>query len=77
MPPLPNLSEQHLVDCMGEYGNRGCSGGWMHDAYQWLHDNGGSVSQLAYPYTASVGACQHAAKPKSAYVQSYSRIPAV
>ncbi|ELR21263.1 cathepsin L, putative [Acanthamoeba castellanii str. Neff] len=73
---LPNLSEQHLVDCTGEYGNGGCSGGWMHTAYRWLQDKGGSVSQLSYPYTASVGACQHAAKPKSAFVQHYTRIPA-
>ncbi|CAO3626303.1 unnamed protein product [Cunninghamella blakesleeana] len=73
---LPDISEQQLVDCTGEYGNGGCSGGWMHTAFKWLQEKDGYVSQSSYPYTGSVGQCQSSQKPKLGKVAKYVRIPA-
>ncbi|CAO3635986.1 unnamed protein product [Cunninghamella echinulata] len=73
---LPDISEQHIVDCSREYGNKGCSGGWMHTVFQWLQDKQGYVAQKDYPYTGTVGTCQHSSKQKIGYVASYTRIPA-
>ncbi|OQR77126.1 cathepsin S-like [Tropilaelaps mercedesae] len=68
---LPNISEQQIVDCTGEYGNNGCGGGWMHAAFKWLQNNGGYVAQDQYPYTGRVGTCQYAQKPKIGQIARY------
>jgi cathepsin L len=35
-----SLSEQELVDCTTEFGNGGCDGGWMDNAYDYIIKNG-------------------------------------
>jgi len=54
---LESFSEQQLVDCSKSYGNHGCYGGLMDDAFQYAMDNGMCL-ESAYPYTAKGGDCQ-------------------
>uniref|UniRef100_A0A8U7NG25 Cathepsin S n=1 Tax=Corvus moneduloides TaxID=1196302 RepID=A0A8U7NG25_CORMO len=72
---LVSLSAQNLVDCSGMYGNKGCAGGFMTEAFQYIIDNGGIESEESYPYTAQNGTCRYNASARAASCSRFVELP--
>ena len=64
---LRSLSEQQLIDCSTK-GNKGCQGGIMEAAFQYIMANGGIDSEADYNYTSGMddknGVCWTAAEKR-------------
>lgn len=59
---LVSFSEQQLVDCSGDFGNMGCSGGWMTNAFEYF-ETVAICSELEYPYEGIDESCHPCDKP--------------
>jgi len=71
---LQSYSEQQLVDCAGgEYGNQGCNGGLMDDAFRYTADHGIDF-ESDYGYTAEDGYCMAGSNTPAFRNRSYSDV---
>jgi C1A family cysteine protease len=70
-----DLSEQELVDCSRDYGNEGCNGGLMDNAFKYIVEKKGIASLTDYPYTARDGQCKKAKHVPKTDIKKYVDVP--
>jgi len=74
---LVSLSEQNLMDCSDSYGNQGCNGGLMDDAFQYIIDNKGLDTESSYPYQGVTSTnCQYKAANSGATITGFTDVKA-
>ncbi|OQR72236.1 cathepsin L isoform 4 [Tropilaelaps mercedesae] len=72
---LVSLSEQNLIDCSGDFGNKGCNGGLMDNAFDYIRENRGIDTEQSYPYEGKMGKCRYSRKHKAGEDTGFVDIP--
>jgi len=72
---LVSLSEQNLIDCSTTWGNEGCNGGLMDNAFQYIKDNGGIDTEDSYPFTAQNESCQYDESSSGGTITGFQDLP--
>jgi cathepsin L len=73
---LKSLSPQELVDCSSKYGNEGCNGGLMDNAFKYVIDAKGIALESDYPYKARDQQCKKTKKaPHTETIKSFTDVP--
>jgi cathepsin L len=73
---LISLSEQNLMDCSASYGNQGCNGGLMNNAFKYIQANKGVDTESYYPYQGKVGTCHFTTANIGATITGYKNVAA-
>ncbi|XP_046681422.1 cathepsin L-like proteinase isoform X2 [Homalodisca vitripennis] len=72
---LVTLSEQVLMDCSWNYGNRGCNGGYMEGAFKWVMRNRGIPLSRAYgPYLGRQNYCHMKKGMPEVRIRTYGHV---
>nr|CDJ26732.1 cathepsin L-like cysteine peptidase 3 protein [Tityus serrulatus] len=72
---LVSLSEQNLIDCSTKYGNEGCNGGIMDQAFSYVKNNHGIDTEKSYPYEGMDGKCRYSKRNIGATDSGFVDIP--
>lgn len=56
-------------------GNKGCNGGWMDQAFEYVKENGGIDTEDSYPYRGVNGVCMYNQRNSGATDSGYIDIP--
>nr|AGL33707.1 cathepsin L4 [Sinonovacula constricta] len=72
---LVSLSEQQLVDCSGRYGNKGCNGGNVNEAFKYVQAVGGIEKESSYPYERRGARCRFDRSLAVVQVLGYTNVP--
>ena len=70
---LYSLSEQQFVDCSRSYGNLGCNGGVMDNAFRYA-ESSKIEQENDYPYTGSGSGCSYNAAKGVVLVKGYTDV---
>ncbi|XP_044755985.1 procathepsin L-like [Coccinella septempunctata] len=72
---LVDLSPQQILDCSKGYGNEGCNGGLMTDAYEYVKTQPGLDTWDSYPYEGKDGECRFKQESVEAYCTGFVELP--
>ncbi|MBA0789111.1 hypothetical protein Gotri_000109 [Gossypium trilobum] len=73
---LISLSEQQLLDCSTDGGNRGCDGGQMVSAFEYVIRSQGITTEESYPYQETQETCDTEKQiNKVATINEYQMVP--